>query len=136
MKLSELKKGDEVVVIWQDSLRIAKISKINSRTIVVDGGKYWTDGGKSQGSTGAWPYIEPSTPEWADNVRLFELAMDTLGYASISWRWMHHAGEKLDDLKKGHERYEKLRKLNLRQLADLYNENLAGKPFDELVDGL
>ena len=34
-------------------------------------------------------------------------------------------------------RYEKLRKLNPRQFAELYEANLkTGKPFDELVDGL
>ncbi len=34
-------------------------------------------------------------------------------------------------------RYEKLRKLNPRQFAELYGVNLnTGKPFDELVDEL
>ena len=37
----------------------------------------------------------------------------------------------------GHERYEKLRKLNPRQFAELKQRNIAGEgKFDELVDML
>lgn len=173
MKLRELKKGDEVVVVWQDRLEIAKISKINSRTIVVDGIKYWAGCGKQQNLTTVWPYIRPLTPEWLEVVRLVALATNTLGYANMPWQWMHDAGKKLDDLqvlnndlislicdirkaagvdeklmlsnlaecvanlKQGHDRYEKVRKLNAGQFAKLHHQNIhEGKRFDDLVDGL
>ena len=43
----------------------------------------------------------------------------------------------IDDYKKGYERYEKLRKLNLRQFSELYSESIkSGKRFDDLVDEL
>lgn len=43
--------------------------------------------------------------------------------------------EKLEELKLAHKRYEKVRKLNPRQFAELYEQNLRGvATFDELVD--
>lgn len=42
-----------------------------------------------------------------------------------------------EGLKLGHDRYEKLRKLNPRGYSDLWNRALTGdKRFDELVDEL
>lgn len=42
-----------------------------------------------------------------------------------------------EELKKAAERYEKLRRLNLRQMARLYTQNIRdGKNFDQLVDDL
>lgn len=40
------------------------------------------------------------------------------------------------ELATGFIRYEALRKLNSRQFAELSRRNLAGEPFDDLVDGL
>jgi len=34
------------------------------------------------------------------------------------------------------DRYEKLRKLNVRQFAELFERNLRGENFDEMVDAL
>lgn len=173
MKLSNLQKGDEVVVVWHGSLKIAKISKINSKTIVVDGDKYLMDGGRGQDCTGPWPYIEPVTPDWREVIRLVALARNTFNYISVSWQWWRDVGKKLDDLqnitndllsivydirqaagvgekamlgdlaecvanlKKGHDRYEKVRKMNPQQFAELCRQNIQdGKLFDDLVDGL
>ena len=45
--------------------------------------------------------------------------------------------EYLRELKIGHDRYEKLRKLNVSQFRDLYIRNIKGEgQFDDLVDGL
>ena len=42
-----------------------------------------------------------------------------------------------DEYKIGHDRYEKLRRLNLQQIKELYLKNLrTGKHFDTLVDKL
>ncbi len=42
-----------------------------------------------------------------------------------------------DDLAIGHNRYEKLRRLNLEQIKELYLKNLrTGEHFDTLVDKL
>ena len=42
-----------------------------------------------------------------------------------------------DKYKIGHDRYEKLRRLNLQQIKELYLKNLrTGEPFDILVDKL
>ena len=41
-----------------------------------------------------------------------------------------------DELVRGWTRYEKLRKLSLRAYAELHARNLAGEPFDDLVDAL
>lgn len=38
--------------------------------------------------------------------------------------------------KRGHERYEKLRKLNAQQFSALYERNILGENFDEMVDEL
>ena len=41
----------------------------------------------------------------------------------------------ITDWRKGYERYEKLRKLNPNDFANLFYKNLElGKPFDTLVD--
>ncbi len=43
----------------------------------------------------------------------------------------------IERLKKGHDRYEKLRKLNVPQFQELYAKNIrTGIPFDDLVDKL
>ncbi|EKD40818.1 MAG: hypothetical protein ACD_74C00157G0003 [uncultured bacterium] len=43
----------------------------------------------------------------------------------------------LEELKKAAARYEKLRRLNLPQMAELYTQNIKhGKNFDQLVDDL
>lgn len=42
----------------------------------------------------------------------------------------------IQQLKINADRYEKLRKLNPRQFDELWQENMRGKPFDELVDKL
>ncbi len=42
-----------------------------------------------------------------------------------------------DEYKIGHDRYEKLRRLNLREIKELYLKNLrSGENFDKLVDQL
>jgi hypothetical protein len=42
-----------------------------------------------------------------------------------------------DEYKIGHDRYEKLRRLNLEQIKELYLKNLrTGEHFDTLVDKL
>lgn len=42
-----------------------------------------------------------------------------------------------DEYKIGHDRYEKLRRLNLQQIKELYLKNLrTGEHFDTLVDNL
>lgn len=42
-----------------------------------------------------------------------------------------------DEYKIGHNRYEKLRRLNLQQIKELYLKNLqTGEHFDKLVDKL
>ena len=46
------------------------------------------------------------------------------------------AHKQQDDFKLGHERYEKLRELNAQQFSELYQRNLAGENFDEMVDKL
>jgi len=44
---------------------------------------------------------------------------------------------KLEELKVAASRYEKLRRLDLRQMAELYTQNIRhGKNFDKLVDHL
>jgi hypothetical protein len=43
----------------------------------------------------------------------------------------------IEEYKIGHDRYEKLRRLNLQQIKDLYLKNLrTGEHFDTLVDKL
>ena len=37
---------------------------------------------------------------------------------------------------KGRKRYEKLRRLNVAEFSDLFNRNLAGERFDDMVDSL
>ena len=45
--------------------------------------------------------------------------------------------EMIRRLRVGHDRYEKLRRLNARQFAELYQRNIKGEgTFDELVDQL
>lgn len=45
--------------------------------------------------------------------------------------------DKRDKYKIGHDRYEKLRRLNLQQIKELYLKNLrTGEHFDTLVDKL
>lgn len=44
--------------------------------------------------------------------------------------------KELHDFKLGYERYEKLRKLNARQFSELYERNIRGENFDEMVDKL
>ena len=43
----------------------------------------------------------------------------------------------IEEYKIGHNRYEKLRRLNLREIKELYLKNLrSGENFDKLVDQL
>jgi hypothetical protein len=43
----------------------------------------------------------------------------------------------IERLKIGHDRYEKVRRLNVHQFADLYTRNINGDArFDDLVDSL
>ena len=45
--------------------------------------------------------------------------------------------EELERFKTGHERYEKIRRLNVPQFQALFQKNLSsGKSFDSLVDEL
>lgn len=49
----------------------------------------------------------------------------------------HEVVEQRDKYKIGHDRYEKLRRLNLQQIKELYLKNLrTGEHFDTLVDKL
>lgn len=76
----------------------------------------------------------------------FKVKLEGILWACLSTGYHLGGGQKdidgyLDDiekiLEKDNLRYEKLRKLNPRQFAELYNINLkTGKPFDELVDEL
>lgn len=45
-------------------------------------------------------------------------------------------GESPVDIRRGHMRYEKLRKLNPREFKDLWEKALKGSHFDSLVDKL
>ena len=48
-----------------------------------------------------------------------------------------YLAECVANLKKGHDRYEKVRKMNPQQFAELCRQNIqVGKLFDDLVDGL
>jgi len=50
---------------------------------------------------------------------------------------LNQASEKIAELQKAHERYEKVRRLTPSAFSDLWNENLhTGTAFDVLVDGL
>lgn len=43
----------------------------------------------------------------------------------------------IDELRKGHDRYETVRRLDPAQWADIWKLNIStGKPFDEIIDGL
>lgn len=44
--------------------------------------------------------------------------------------------ERVGELEKGHARYEALRKLNVQQFSDLFERNIKGENFDEMVDQL
>lgn len=45
-------------------------------------------------------------------------------------------GIELDRVVLAAERYEKVRKLNPRQFRELWDRNMKGERFDDLVDGL
>lgn len=60
--------------------------------------------------------------EWADK----NTSPETVG------RLKSRAAAKL--LAQAAKRYEKIRKMNARQFAELYQRNLAGEVFDDLVD--
>ncbi len=44
--------------------------------------------------------------------------------------------DKIRDLRIGHERYTKIRQLNAMQFSVLYNRNITGEKFDQMVDEL
>lgn len=52
----------------------------------------------------------------------------------ISTHQAYAAG--IEKYKRDHERYEKLRKLNVQQFSELYERNIRGENFDEMVDEL
>ena len=61
--------------------------------------------------------------------------------ARLEWDHCLNLANKLlkerDEYKIGHDRYEKLRRLNLQQIKELYLKNLkTGEHFDKLVDKL
>ena len=67
--------------------------------------------------------------------RLLEKISDILGYAKdIPFSGLiEYAGR----IKRGYDRYEKIRKLNPRQFAELHKKwFLSGRTFDEIVDEL
>jgi len=101
MKLSDLKKGDEVVVFWSREYapQIAKIKNINSKSITVEKIKFSAWSGCISGCS--WPYIDLVTPELLETIRLVNLARDTLGYADDSWQWAARAGQKLNEIMQG-----------------------------------
>jgi hypothetical protein len=52
-------------------------------------------------------------------------------------REINQLKEHVRELQIGHDRYEKLRRLNLREIKELYLKNLrSGENFDKLVDQL
>jgi hypothetical protein len=79
---------------------------------------------------------------------LFQTAMelskkykDERDDARLEWDHCLNLANKLlkerDEYKIGHDRYEKLRRLNLQQIKELYLRNLrTGEHFDTLVDKL
>ena len=67
--------------------------------------------------------------------KLLEKVSDALGYPKdVSFSGLiEYAGR----IKRGYDRYEKIRKLNLRQFAELHKKwFLSGRTFDEIVDEL
>ena len=67
--------------------------------------------------------------------RLLEKISDILGYAKdIPFSGLvEYAGR----IKRGYDRYEKIRKLNPRQFTELYKKwFLSGRTYDEIVDEL
>ena len=47
-----------------------------------------------------------------------------------------HYASAAEDMRQQASRYERLRRLNPRQFAELHQRNLAGERFDDLVDAL
>lgn len=90
------------------------------------------------------PELESRREEIADAA-----AADGVGdaYLYVYARGMQHAmttaptnaassPSDVGELERGWTRYEKLRKLSPRAYAELHARNLAGEPFDDLVDAL
>lgn len=66
---------------------------------------------------------------------LLERVFDILGYPkNATFSGMPHYAARI---KKGHDRYEKIRKLNPRQFTELHKKwFLSGRTYDEIVDEL
>ena len=67
--------------------------------------------------------------------KLLEKVSDALGYPKdVSFSGLIEYSKRI---KTGYDRYEKIRKLNLRQFAELHKKwFLSGRTFDEIVDEL
>ena len=67
--------------------------------------------------------------------KLLERIADELGYSKhVTFCGLLECAKRI---KKGHDRYEKIRKLNPRQFAELHKKwFLSGRTFDEIVDEL
>lgn len=68
----------------------------------------------------------------------FHAMADIRAAAGMNWEAkVSEISETIRRLKRGHDRYEKVRKLNVKQFADLYALNIhGGGAFDDLVDQL
>lgn len=40
------------------------------------------------------------------------------------------------DYNREHERYETVRRMSPRKFSQIYDINMAGKPFDDIIDGI
>jgi len=61
------------------------------------------------------------------------MSEDTIDIEAV----INKASERVKELKLSHQRYEKLRRLNVPQFAEIFRRNIEGeKTFDELVDEL
>ena len=96
------------------------------------------DKGESRSSL-RWAYLDSGTGRDMEAKmtanRLLEKISDILGYAKdIPFSGLiEYAGR----IKRGYDRYEKIRKLNPRQFAELHKKwFLSGRTFDEIVDEL
>jgi hypothetical protein len=50
--------------------------------------------------------------------------------------WLKQRDDRIAELEKSHQRYEKMRRLSPQAFQSLWTESLAGERFDDLVDRL
>lgn len=128
-------KDGKIILLVDDELVVASLFQTNSKSYFINSNCYAIPLEKIKG----WlpmPVYDPSQKQPDDFNRGVRVMFDYMKEYQ-EWLSLHQAyAAGAAKYKLGHDRYEKLRKLNPRQFDELYARNLSGENFDEMVDKL